>query len=111
VEPADDLDLGPVFFRDLGDQLGDDRVGTQQVVGQQQLGFVVDALEEEGHGGGKHVALGDQQQAVELAVLVAGELELGDVGGIQAGQFAAGGEVGGVGEDVRQAGGGGAGKH
>jgi hypothetical protein len=63
----------------LGDQPGDDRVGAQQVVGQQQLGFVVDALEQEGHGGGERVALGHQQQAVELAVLVAGELELGDV--------------------------------
>ena len=30
----------------------------QQIVGQQRLGFVVDALEE-GHGGGKRVALGD----------------------------------------------------
>ena len=78
VEPADDLDLLPVFLRDLADQLGDDRVGVQQVVGQKQFGFVVDPLEQEGHGVRQRVALGNEQTAVKFAVLVAGQLELCD---------------------------------
>ena len=58
------------------DQLGDDGIGAQQVVGQQQFGFVVDPLEQEGHGVRQRIALGNEQTAVEFAVLVAGQLEL-----------------------------------
>ena len=77
----------PVVFVDFVDQLADEGVGVEQVVGQQQFGFVVDALEQEGHGGGQRVALGDQQAAVEFGVLVAGELEFDDLARGQAGEF------------------------
>ena len=50
VEPADDLDLLPVLLVDLGDELADQRIGVQQVVGQEQFGLVVDPLEQERHG-------------------------------------------------------------
>jgi hypothetical protein len=100
VQPADDFDFSPVFFRDLCHQLGNDGVAAQQVVGQQQLGVVVNALKQEGHGAGQGVALGHQQHAVQLAIAVAGEFEFGDFGFVQAWEFA--GQVCGVGKDVWQ---------
>ena len=62
VEPADDLDLLPGLLIDLLDQLADQRVGVQQVGGQQQLGLVADALEEKGHRLVQRIALGQEQQ-------------------------------------------------
>jgi hypothetical protein len=91
----------PVFFRDLIDQLGDDGIGALQVAGQQQFGFVVDALEQEGHGFGECVALRHQQQPIEFAVLVAGELHVGDLAAFRPGRTTRN-EFGGVGEDFRQ---------
>src|SRR5690606_19287531 len=64
VQPADDFDLGPIAFGDCFDQLGNDGVAAQQVVGQQQLGVVVDALKQKRHGAGQGIALGHQQHAV-----------------------------------------------
>ena len=94
------FDLSPVFFGNFFHQLGNDRVAAQQVVGQQQLGVVVNALKQEGHGAGQGVALGHQQHAVQLAIAVACEFEFGDFGGAQAREFV--GQLCGVGEDVWQ---------
>ena len=103
VEPADDFDLGPVLFGNRLHQLGNDGVGAQQVVGQQQFGVVVDALEQKRHGRAQRIALGDEQQPVQLAVAVAGELHVQHLRCVQAGQAASLGQIGGVGQDVGQA--------
>ena len=63
---------------DRFNQLADQRVGVEQVVRQEQLGLVADLLEEEGHRLVEGVALGQKQQAVELLVLGAIELEFDD---------------------------------
>ena len=91
VEPANHFDFLPVFLRHARHQLGDDGVSAQQVVGQQQLGVVVDAFKQERHGARQLVALGHQQQFVELVVLVASQLQLLHAGGLQAGQAHLGG--------------------
>jgi hypothetical protein len=49
----------------------------------------------------KRVALGHQQQAVQLAVLVAGEFHVGDLAAFKPGKLPAT-SVGGVGDDFRQ---------
>ena len=51
VEPAEDLDIGPlpvaaVLVADLGAEAVDDGVLGEEVVGQEQLGLVVELLEE-----------------------------------------------------------------
>ena len=68
----------PVFLWDGGDQLADQGVGLEQVVRQQQLGLVVHALEQEGHGLVQGVALGQQQVPVQLLVAGAVHLQLDD---------------------------------
>ena len=78
IQPADDLDLFPVVLVDGGDELADEGVRVQEVVGQEQLGFVADPLEQERHRLVKSVALGDEEEAVKFGVLVAGELEVDD---------------------------------
>ena len=75
VQPADDLDLLPVLFVDALDQLADQRVGVEQIIGQEQFGLVVNRLEQERHRPAQGVALGNQQQPVEFGLLVAVELE------------------------------------
>src|SRR5262245_11174983 len=50
VQPANNLDFLPVFFIDPVDQLTNERVRVQQVVRQQQLSLIVDALEQKRHG-------------------------------------------------------------
>ena len=97
VQPADDLDLLPVFLVDLVDQLADQRVGMQQVVGQQQFGLVVDPLEQKRHGRVQGVALGDEQHAVQLGFLGAVELEVDDLVLVEARQI----DMLGVFEDLR----------
>ena len=75
VEPADDLH---VFARIRCHGLagvGQDGVAREQVVGHQELGVVVDALEQKRHGLVPGVAGGHHQQAVGLALrVVAGGL-------------------------------------
>ena len=89
----------PVFLGHARHQLGDDGVGAQQVVGQQQLGIVVDALKQKRHGARQLVALGHQQQLVKLVVLVAGQLQGLHLGGLQTGQI----HVGGMAQQLGQA--------
>ncbi|MNQ95546.1 hypothetical protein D3C85_1111090 [compost metagenome] len=78
VEPADDLDIGPVFFGYGVDQLADQRVGFGQVVWQQQLGGVIHRFKEKRHGLMQGVALGEEQLAVEFFIFIAVELEFGN---------------------------------
>ena len=99
VEPADDLDLLPLVFVDAFDQLADQRVGVQQVGGQEQFGLVADALEEKGHGLVQGVALRQQQQPVELFVFGAVQLQSDGPGTVQTRQL----DIGGVVEDLRAA--------
>ena len=68
-------------------QLADQGVGVQEVGGQEQLGLVSNLLEEEGHRLVEGVALGQQQEAVELLVLCAVELELNHLGAVEAGEI------------------------
>ncbi|MNV17062.1 hypothetical protein D3C71_1078430 [compost metagenome] len=70
VEPADHLDIlaGIRCHRLAG--VGEDGVAREQVVGHQQFGVVVDALEQKWHGLVPEVAGGHQQQAVSLALRV-----------------------------------------
>ena len=81
------------------DQLADQGVGLEQVVGQQQLGLVVDGLEQERHGLVQGVALGQQQVAVEFLVFGAVELEFDDLVLVEARQI----DVLGVFDDFRDA--------
>ena len=76
VEPADDLDLLPSALVNALNQLTDQRVGMEQVGGQQQLGLIPDALKEKGHCLVQSVALSLEKQPVELFVFAAVELQL-----------------------------------
>ena len=77
VDPADDLDLLPRRSRRRPLPAGgSSELGVQQVGGQQQFGFVADVLEEEGHGLVERVALGLEEQAIELFIPGAVELQL-----------------------------------
>ena len=64
---------------DLVHQLADQRVGVEQVVGQQQFGLVVDLLEEKRHRLVQGIALSHEQQPVKLLVLVASQLQIDDL--------------------------------
>lgn len=50
VEPADDLYVLPVVFRDRSDQFTDEGVGFGEVVWQQQFGGIVYGFKQERHG-------------------------------------------------------------
>ena len=71
VEPADHLDIFAGIRRHRLAGIGEDGVAREQVVGHQQLGVVIDALEQERHGLVPEVAGGDHQQAVGFALRVA----------------------------------------
>ena len=75
-----------------------ERVGVEQVVGQEQFRLVVDPLEQERHGRVQGVALGDQQQPVKLGLLVPVELQVDHPLPVQARQF----DMLGVFEDFRR---------
>jgi hypothetical protein len=72
VEPADDFDVVAGIRRHGLAGVGEDGVAREQVVGHQQFGVVVDALEQEGHGLVPGVAGGHHQQAIGLALRVTG---------------------------------------
>jgi len=71
VEPADHLDVCTGIRRHRLAGIGEDGVARKQVVRHQQLGVVVDALEQKRHGFVPEVAGGHQQQAVGLALRIA----------------------------------------
>ena len=71
VEPADHLDILAGFRRHRLAGISEDGVAREQVVGHQQFGVVIDALEQERHGLVPEVAGGHHQQAVGLTLRVA----------------------------------------
>jgi hypothetical protein len=71
VEPADHLDILAGIRRHRLAGIGEDGVAREQIVGHQQFGVVVDALEQERHGAVKEVAGRHHQKAVGLALRVA----------------------------------------
>ncbi|EME68574.1 hypothetical protein H261_17768 [Paramagnetospirillum caucaseum] len=79
VEPPDDLDFLPIRFLYLVDHLANDGIRVQQVVWQQKFGFVVNSLEQEGHGGIQCIALCHQQHSIEIPLFGPIELQLDDL--------------------------------
>jgi hypothetical protein len=71
VEPADHLDILAGIRRHRLAGIGEDGVAREQVVGHEQFGVVIDALEQERHGLVPEVAGGHHQQPVGLALRVA----------------------------------------
>ena len=51
----------------------------EEVVGQEEFGFVGDLLEQEWHGLVKRIALGDEEQAVKLGLPRTVKLEFDDL--------------------------------
>jgi hypothetical protein len=70
VEPADHLDILAGIRRHRLARQAEDGVAREQILGHQQLGVVVDALEQERHGPVPGVADGHHQQAVGLVLWV-----------------------------------------
>ena len=71
VQPTDDLDrVPPVLLRDILDHLLKDAALPQEVIRQQKLGVVGNALEHPRQNAVQGVALGDQQVFVEFLGLV-----------------------------------------
>ncbi|MDN6181036.1 MAG: hypothetical protein L0I84_08585 [Halomonas subglaciescola] len=83
IQPADDLNVGPVFLGNGVHQLAQQRVGFGQVAGQQQFACVVQRLKQKRHGRVQRAALGQQQLAVEGFILGAVELEFAHAGGVE----------------------------
>ena len=71
VEPADHLDILAGIRRHRLAGISEDGVAREQVVGHQQFGVVVDALEQERHRAVKEVAGGHHQQPIGLTLRVA----------------------------------------
>ena len=80
VEPAEDLDIGALSFliidfhaigvADLGAEAVDDGVLGEDVIGQEQLGFVVEFLEEVWQQGVVEAAGGKDEGAIDLALRI-----------------------------------------
>jgi hypothetical protein len=79
VEPADDLDLLPIFLIDISGKLPDQRVCVEQVVGQKKFCFVAYPLKEKRHRSVKRVALSEQQHPVQLGFFAAFQLQLNNL--------------------------------
>ena len=78
VEPADDLNLIPRGLINVLHQSADEGVGVQQVRRHQQLGDAADPVEQERHRLVQPMALGQQQQSVQLLVLAAIQFQFYD---------------------------------
>jgi hypothetical protein len=118
VEPAEDLDIGPlpvaaVLVADLGAEAVDDGVLGEEVVGQEQLGLVVELLEEVRQQGVVKTAGGEDEVAIDFALgirrrdaAIEEVIEPGGVGvGLQLlGQGAGAGELEQFGLGLRRAG-------
>jgi hypothetical protein len=75
VEPAEDLDIGPlpvaaVLVADLGAEAVDDGVLGEEVIGQEQLGLVVEFLEEVRQQGVVETAGGEDEVAIDFALRI-----------------------------------------
>ena len=75
VEPAEDLNIGPlpvaaVFVADLGAEAVDDGVLSEEVIGQEQLGLVVEFLEEVRQEGVVETAGGEDEMAINFALRI-----------------------------------------
>ena len=85
------------LFVDLADELADERVGVEQVVGQEEFCFVADPLKEKRHRRMQGVALSEQQHPVKLGFFVAFQFQVDDLVLVQPRQF----DMFGVFEDLR----------
>lgn len=75
VEPAEDFDIGPlpiaaVVVADLGAESVDDRMLGEEVIGQEQLGLVVEFLENIRQQSVIKTASGEDETAIDLALCV-----------------------------------------
>ena len=75
VEPAEDLDIGPlpvaaVLVADLGAEAVDDGVLGEEVIGQEQLGLVVEFLKEVRQQGVVKPAGGEDEVAIDFALRI-----------------------------------------
>ncbi len=77
VEPAEDLDLGAIFVGDLGAEAFGDGGGGEKVVGQEQLGLVVEGLKKIGQQRVIETASGENQMAINFSL----GIRSGDGGG------------------------------
>ncbi|CAM8533142.1 hypothetical protein ESCOMMO115M_24595 [Escherichia coli] len=74
IQPADNLYLLPVFFRNIINQPTQNGVGTGQVIRQQQFRFVIYRFKQERHRVVQGVALPQQQFTVQSFILITGKL-------------------------------------